>query len=427
MSGQLQVLNLGKSYRQWGGELRRIASWFIPSVLPREEHWALKGISFSISPGEAVGIIGQNGAGKSTLLKLITGTTQASEGEVKIHGRVSAILELGMGFNPDLTGRENAYHSAGLMGNSQVDIERSMPDIESFAQVGEYFDQPVRTYSSGMLARVAFAVATAFKPDILIVDEALSVGDMAFQAKCIQRMSSFIDAGVAVLFVSHSLAQIRQFCTKAVFLESGRMVEYGDAAKVCDRYQNSIAERGQILAIETTEVQFNSSESLRFEEDPNLRLNSVLENTGSMELAFTSFEMFNKNMLPISACMSHEQVLFKASIRANSQIPVGSAVGLSISDSNGYHLFSCNSDWYDKYLPSMSKGDTTVITWQLTLPFLTGEFRVDVGLKPKPLEAKFYDRVFCAKTFQVHRTADLFNKNIGGLLYVEANISVTTN
>ncbi|HEU4376084.1 MAG TPA: ATP-binding cassette domain-containing protein, partial [Telluria sp.] len=168
MSGELQVRQLGKSYRQWGGELRRVASWFVPSVAPRAEHWVLRDVSFAIAAGEALGIIGQNGAGKSTLLKLITGTTQPTSGEVRVSGRVAAILELGMGFNGDLSGRDNAWHSAGLMGYSRADIEAAMARIEAFAEIGAYFDQPMRTCSSGMQMRVAFSVATAFRPDLLI-------------------------------------------------------------------------------------------------------------------------------------------------------------------------------------------------------------------------------------------------------------------
>ena len=160
MSGELNVQQLGKSYRQWGGELRRVASWFFPNVKPRSEHWVLRDVNFSIGPGEAVGIVGQNGAGKSTLLKLITGTTQPSEGAAHVRGRVAAILELGMGFNPDLTGRQNAYHSAGLMGYTLAQINAAMPEIEAFAEIGSYFDQAVRTYSSGMQMRIAFGVAT---------------------------------------------------------------------------------------------------------------------------------------------------------------------------------------------------------------------------------------------------------------------------
>ncbi len=241
MSGQLHVQNLGKSYRQWGCESRRVASWFLPFIKPREEHWVLKDINFSINPGEAIGIVGQNGAGKSTLLKLITGTTSPTQGNVQLHGRVAAILELGMGFNPDLTGRQNAYHSAGLMGYSQADIERTMPEIEAFAEVGDYFDQPTRTYSSGMQMRVAFSVATAFKPDLLIVDEALSVGDSYFQHKSFDRIRQFRNEGVSILFVTHSMGDIRTLCDRVILLDKGRVLKDGLPDEVVDYYNALIA------------------------------------------------------------------------------------------------------------------------------------------------------------------------------------------
>lgn len=240
MSGELYVKNLGKSYRQWGNEWRRVASWFMPSITPREEHWVLKDVNFSINPGEAVGIVGQNGAGKSTLLKLITGITHPTLGQVRLRGRVAAILELGMGFNPDLTGRQNAYHSAGLMGRSQADIEKAMPEIEAFAEVVDYFDQPVRTYSSGMQMRVAFAVATAFKPDILIVDEALSVGDAAFQRKCFRRIEAFRAQGGTLLFVSHDIETVKRLCDKAIFIHHGTVKAIGKVKSVCDEYERTI-------------------------------------------------------------------------------------------------------------------------------------------------------------------------------------------
>lgn len=241
MSGELHVHNLGKSYRKWGSELRRVASWFAPTITPREEHWVLKDVSFSIGPGEAVGIVGQNGAGKSTLLKLITGTTQPTQGQVRLRGRVAAILELGMGFNPDLTGRQNAYHSAGLMGYSQADIERTMPEIEAFAEVGEYFNQPVRTYSSGMQMRVAFSVATAFKPDLLIVDEALSVGDSYFQHKSFDRIRQFRNEGVSIMLVTHSMSDVRSLCDRVILLDKGCVLKDGQPDEVVDYYNALIA------------------------------------------------------------------------------------------------------------------------------------------------------------------------------------------
>ena len=171
----LAVSNLGKAFRVYKSEWHRFANWFGLKIRPAEEHWVLRHINFEINAGEAIGIVGQNGAGKSTLLKMITGTLQPTEGAIQINGRIAAILELGMGFNPELTGRQNVFHAAGLMGFNHEQISQVMSDIEAFAEIGDYFDQPVRVYSSGMQVRVAFAVATAYRPEILIVDEALSV------------------------------------------------------------------------------------------------------------------------------------------------------------------------------------------------------------------------------------------------------------
>jgi lipopolysaccharide transport system ATP-binding protein len=243
MSGELRVRNLGKAYRQWGGELRRIASWFTSAVKAREEHWVLQNVTFDLQPGQAVGVIGQNGAGKSTLLKLITGTVQPTCGEVSLQGRVSAILELGMGFTPDMTGRQNAIHSAGLLGYSRAEIDRMMPEIESFAEVGEYFDQPVRTYSSGMQMRVAFSVATAFKPDLLIVDEALSVGDSYFQHKSFDRIRQFKAQGVSIMFVSHSPSDIRTLCDRVILLDKGKVIKDGEPDEVVDYYNALVAQK----------------------------------------------------------------------------------------------------------------------------------------------------------------------------------------
>lgn len=251
MSGELKVDNVGKAYRVWTSEWLRAARWFGVPTRPKEENWVLRNVSFTIAPGEAVGVIGQNGAGKSTLLKLITGTAQPTEGQVTRTGRVAAILELGMGFNPDLTGRQNAFHSAGLMGYSQEQIEAAMPDIEAFAEVGEYFDQPVRTYSSGMQVRVAFAVATAFTPDLLIVDEALSVGDSYFQHKSFDRMRRFREEGTSIMLVSHSLSDVKALCDRAILLDKGRVLKDGEPDEVIDFYNALIAKKeNETLAVE---------------------------------------------------------------------------------------------------------------------------------------------------------------------------------
>jgi lipopolysaccharide transport system ATP-binding protein len=221
-------------------------SWFGARVKPIEERWVLRHVNFGIQPGESVGIVGQNGAGKSTLLKLITGTLRPTEGLMSINGRIAAMLELGMGFNPEFSGRRNAYHTAGLMGFSHEEIEKAMPGIEAFAEIGDYFDEPVRMYSSGMQVRVMFAVATAWRPEILIVDEALSVGDAYFQHKSFNRIRELQEMGATLLIVSHDRSSIQTLCDRAILLENGMVTKDGDPEEVFDFYNAIIAEKGNL-------------------------------------------------------------------------------------------------------------------------------------------------------------------------------------
>ena len=236
----LAVSGLGKAFRSYRSEWQRVLSWLGAPVKPSSEQWVLRDVEFAIAPGEAVAIVGQNGAGKSTLLKLVAGTMRPSEGSVEVTGRVAAILELGMGFNPELTGRQNALHAGGLMGFDRKALQTAMPAIEAFADIADYFDQPLRTYSSGMQVRVAFAVATAFRPEILIIDEALAVGDAAFQRKCFQRIEAFRHDGTTLLFVSHDLETVKKICSRAAFLNGGRLVRFGSAKQVCDEYEQHL-------------------------------------------------------------------------------------------------------------------------------------------------------------------------------------------
>jgi len=237
----LSVRDLGKSFRSYSSEWHRFARWFGMAYRPSSEHWVLRHINFEIQAGEAIGILGQNGAGKSTLLKMITGTLQPSEGEIQVNGRISAILELGMGFNPELTGRQNAFHAVGLMGFGAEQIHQVIPEIEAFAEIGEYFDEPVRTYSSGMRVRVAFSVAIAFRPDILIVDEALSVGDSYFKHKCMTRIREFQDSGTSLLLVSHDIGTIKTVCNRALLFGQGTLLKEGAADLITDYYNALIA------------------------------------------------------------------------------------------------------------------------------------------------------------------------------------------
>ncbi|MES2636290.1 MAG: ABC transporter ATP-binding protein [Pseudomonadota bacterium] len=423
--GTITVSNLGKAYKQFHTKWSRLLEWIVPFSKSRHElKWVLKEINFTINPGEAIGIIGINGAGKSTLLKIITGTSQPTTGSVAVTGRVAALLELGMGFHPDFTGRQNALMSCQLIGLSTDEANELIPSIQQFAGVGEYFDQPVRIYSSGMQARVAFAVATAARPDILIVDEALSVGDMAFQAKCMQRMDTLLESGVTILFVSHALNQVRQFCSKALYISEGRIKAFDSAAVVCDLYQNDlVGSKSDICETSTNHTEAQET-LMRYVSDGQLRANSVIDIPGSMELTFTAFDILNETGKLISSCNPGESIYFKASIHANSDVSSGAAVGLLIGDKSGYPLLSCNSNYYNIRLPSMKRGDCIVMTWHLSWPFYSGEFRVDIGIKPDPFSAKFYDRVFCAKTILSKTPVALLKENFGGFLHVDADVKV---
>ncbi|HYD81572.1 MAG TPA: ABC transporter ATP-binding protein [Paucimonas sp.] len=235
--GSIRVTNLGKAYKRYPNHWSRLAEWTLPSKKPRHElKWVLRDINFHIEPGEAVAVIGVNGAGKSTLLKLITGTTQATTGAVDVSGRVAALLELGMGFHPDFTGRQNALMAGQLIGMRVDEVTALMPEIEAFAEIGDYIDQPVRIYSSGMQVRLAFSVATAVRPDILIVDEALAVGDVFFQQKCYERIRSYCEAGTTLLFVSHAMGTVYSLCDRAILLNEGRIALDGSPREVIDLY-----------------------------------------------------------------------------------------------------------------------------------------------------------------------------------------------
>jgi lipopolysaccharide transport system ATP-binding protein len=253
----ITVSNLGKAYKQYPHRWSRLLEWLLPGSKPRHQlKWVLQDVSFTVQPGEAVGIVGMNGAGKSTLLKIITGTVKPTIGCVQVHGRVAALLELGMGFHPDFTGRQNVIMAGQLLGLALEEIMALMSEIEAFADIGDYIDQPVRVYSSGMHVRLAFAISTATRPNVLIIDEALSVGDAAFQRKCFQRIESYQASGTTLLFVSHDIETVKRICSRAVLIDRGQVEIFGNAKEVCDAYERKLFGKG--CKGEGTEKEINS-------------------------------------------------------------------------------------------------------------------------------------------------------------------------
>ncbi|WP_313304091.1 ABC transporter ATP-binding protein [Stutzerimonas balearica] len=235
------VDKVGKAYPKFNNRLHALGTWL--GVCQRQPHWVLRDVSFRIDQGEAVGIIGVNGAGKSTLLKLITGTSIATTGQIAAPANIAALLELGMGFHPEFTGRQNVMLAGRMQGLERDEILELMPGIEAFADIGEYIDQPVRAYSSGMFVRLAFSVATAVRPEVLIIDEALAVGDAYFQHKSFARIREFREQGTSLLFVSHDPTTIKSLCDRALLLGNGRLLMDGRPDAVLDYYNALIAQR----------------------------------------------------------------------------------------------------------------------------------------------------------------------------------------
>lgn len=235
------VHQLGKAFKRYARIRHRLLEWLPGAGQHHELRWVLSDLNFSIRPGESIGLIGRNGAGKSTLLKLLTGTLLPTTGQVQVKGRVAALLELGMGFHPEFSGFDNVLMAGQLQGMTRTEVLASMDDIVAFAEIGDALMQPVRIYSSGMMVRLAFATATAVRPDVLIVDEALAVGDAYFQHKCFRRIREFQQQGVTLLFVSHDPLAVKSLCNRALLIEGGRLAMDGDPVQVLDYYNALIA------------------------------------------------------------------------------------------------------------------------------------------------------------------------------------------
>ncbi len=324
--GTITVTNLGKAYKQYPNRWARLAEWLIPGHKPRHTlKWVMQDVSFTVQPGEAVGIIGINGAGKSTLLKMITGTTQPTTGTVSITGRVAALLELGMGFHPDFTGRQNAFMAGQLLGYTVEDIARLMPDIEAFAEIGDYIDQPVRVYSSGMQMRLAFSVATARRPDVLIVDEALSVGDAYFQHKCFDRIRDYRGSGTTLLIVSHDKGAIQGICDRAILLDSGKLAMQGAPEAVMDYYNAMLAAK--------------ENNSVRQQETQGGKLQTI---SGTGEATVESLALFNDKSEQIEVLNVGQIVHLRVKVKTLSDLPE-LVLGYVIKDRLGQPIFGTNT------------------------------------------------------------------------------------
>ncbi|KRE86373.1 teichoic acid ABC transporter ATP-binding protein [Paenibacillus sp. Soil766] len=359
----IQLVNVTKSYKIYEKQIDRLKEALSPI---RQKHHkdfkALNNISISIKRGESVGIVGVNGSGKSTFLKLIAGVVTPTSGEIKINGKVSAILELGAGFNPEYTGIENIYLNGTIMGYERIEIDQKLESILSFAEIGDFIYQPVKTYSSGMFARLAFAVAINVEPDILIVDEALSVGDTKFQLKCIEKMKHIRENGTTILFVSHAIEQIKRFCTRAIWIDKGFLRDDGSANDIVNIYEDSLyldtksSEDSKDIDLFT-----DISESFSIPVDSNEVGRIVNVSFGSLEL-----KTFDTLQVDILYDVYDEAV-------------PNLLVGVAIYDRDRKYIFGPNT-YLDKVEIPFGKGRHSIQYRIPRIPLLSGTYFIDVGL-----------------------------------------------
>ncbi len=372
MTNVLTVSGVGKRYAAYKSNLHRFATWFGANITPVSEYWANQDISFDVKAGEALALIGQNGAGKSTLLKMITGTIRPTMGQITVAGHISAILELGLGFNPEFTGRQNIYNAGGLMGFSQEELTSLMPSIEDFTEIGEFFDQPIRVYSSGMQARLAFALATARRPDVLIVDEVLSVGDSYFQHKSFEKIRQFKDQGTSIILVTHSLGDVRALCDRVILLDKGRVLKDGPPDEVVDYYNAMIADRENAKA----NVEQNRAKE-----------GWLVTRSGTLEATVLNASLLDVNANEISTVMVGQVVEFRLSVKINMPIP-NLVVGLMLRDRTGNTIWGTNT-WHTQQMQTdVQPGDVLQIRRSFTCNLGPGSYSCSVNLSSSDTHLK---------------------------------------
>jgi len=425
----IKVENLSKCYQIYAQPHDRLKQSIYPRLQrlvgkqPKQyfrEFWALNDVSFEIKKGETVGIIGRNGSGKSTLLQMICGTLNPTSGSVQTHGRIAALLELGSGFNPEFTGRENVYMNAAVLGLSREEIDARFDDIVAFADIGDFIEQPVKTYSSGMMVRLAFAVQAQVSPDILIVDEALSVGDAKFQAKCFDQLKRLKDGGTSILLVTHSSEQIVTHCSSALLLESGKVLEAGQPRSVVNRYMGLLfgKEKKSLEPISLLETTTSVNEdvnqaSLSYTEDvfathPGYNPHEYRWGDGSASIL--DFCLSADGESYPSAITTGQNIVLAISVRFLS-ILVRPILGITIKTKEGVTVYGVNSETLDvdEFKSLGRHGQAAYARASFCCRLAPGDYFVSLGIATKQGEdITPHDRRYDAIHLQVRPVTTFF-------------------
>lgn len=371
-------------------QLRQFINPRLQRLMKREvkqyfrEFWALHDIDLTIRKGDSCGIVGLNGSGKSTLLQIITGTLAPTSGVVSSRGRIAALLELGAGFNPDFSGRENVYMNGALLGFSKSQIDSKYEAIQSFADIGDHFEQALSTYSSGMQMRVAFAVATAFEPDILIIDEALAVGDAYFQQKCFHRIERFRDDGGTLLFVSHDSNAVKQLCNKAVLLNQGNLISLGAPKAVIDLYQGLVAQKTDmgardVVVVQEQDVRPSAAPELSAQKHGWTKATTITTNNDAVLL---DFKLLDGSGTPVLHIESETDLLVQYEIQLNKDFE-RPAFGLIIRDKIGRSIFETSTFAMKMKEVPVAMGKRVMIQFRFKFNLKAGQYSFSVGVAEK--------------------------------------------
>ena len=386
----IEINNLCKNHKMFSRKKDRLLETIIPKLNRHTEFSAIKNINLTIKKGESIGILGKNGAGKSTLLKMITGVVIPSSGEIKINGKISSLLELGAAFNMELTGEENIYQHGQVMGLTLKEIEAKKQEIIDFADIGEHLYQPVKTYSSGMFARLAFACAINVNPDILIVDEVLSVGDMAFQLKCFKKFEEFKKQGKTILFVTHSVVDVLRNCERAIIMVEGSKVFDGDAKTGVDKYKrmmvglddedDKIDNNNEIdnnINIENKESEEKTSGDIKVWKDYYDGKNDLLTYGNNMA-EIIDYGIFNLEDKIQTTINNDDEYIVKMKVKFNEDIqePI---FAMSFKDIKGLELAGTNTKAYKTKTGEYKKGDIVIVEFRQQIPLSPERYTISFG------------------------------------------------
>lgn len=424
----ISLKHVSKVYKRYARPVDRLKEILLPGKSRADEFWALRDINLEIPKAQTVGIVGRNGSGKSTLLQIIAGTLTPTTGEVHVNGRVSALLELGSGFNPEFTGRQNVFFNGRLLGLNQGEIEEKFDEIAGFADIGDFIDQPVKTYSSGMFVRLAFAVAVNVDPEILIVDEALAVGDIVFQHRCMRRMRNLMDSGVTTLFVSHDSGAIKTLCNSAVMINQGKVYASGLPNEVIIKYMKLVTEAELGIAPPEEEERIITSHmnenTATPQKDPQQNLVKVNPTRrGSRKALIGNIKMLNQleedaGETPIFGF--NEQVTLLVELQVY-ELLQSCIVGFFVCDKNGNELIGSNTLEENNPIGRLEPGTRLQMEFKFNLPLRTGSYSLTVA-SAENYTAMTFDWIDNAMVFQVLPPDT--GKRINALVDIAVNVKV---